>query len=222
MPIPVAVGDNVRLILKGTLLSDVEVNNVFYAHIADFTGVVLEPVTLQDTADGLWQTIKAALLLISSAQVNYTEIVAESLDADANLINGESYLIASGDGVGATGGDCLPPADAYTFKFVRDSSAHRHGFKRFAGVPEAGQSNGQPTSGLITDLNSLSALLAGNFNFYRNIATVETNIGGQFHLTLVQRRLNGDVVSPAVFYDPLTVVFDKIGHQDTRDFGRGV
>lgn len=221
MAIPVALNDNVRLILKGTFDNTLAVNNVFYAKVSDVASVTAAPPTLQDMGDGLWQTLKGSLIPVTSANTTYTEIVCESLDEDANLINNESYFITSG-GSGSAAGDGLPSFTTWTFKFLRSGGQFRHGFKRFAGVAEAEQNNGFPAAGTVPALDAIAAVLAGIFPFYRNIATVETNIGGSFKLQLVQKMLNGDVVSPAVFYDHAGVVFDKIGHQASRDRGRGI
>lgn len=222
MSIPVALSDHCRLILKGKWDGKVETNNVFYFKVTEVADVTSPPATLADMADGFWQMTKAALLNLTSSVMVYNEIVAELLDADANLVNGESWFIPDGDGAGAGTAESLPPADAWTFKIVRPNSAKRHGFKRFAGIPEEDNVKGFPSSGAVTSVNALAAILAGDYHFYRKISGVETNINGTFNIELVQKMLNGDVVSPAVFYFPATVVFDKIGHQDTRDIGRGV
>jgi hypothetical protein len=222
MPIAVAADDNVRLILKGMWNGEVETNNVFYGHVDSLSGVIDGPATLADMAQGFWEGTKGALLPFTWVGQVYTEVVAESLDADANLVNGESFLIPSGDGTGGDSADALPSFNALTFKFVRPDATKRHGFKRLAGGTEAIQIDGVLTSTGVTGMNALAAVFAGSYQFYRTISTVLTALGGQWHLNLVQRHLNGDVVSPAVFYDPATVVFDKIGHQDTRDVGRGV
>jgi hypothetical protein len=38
---------------------------------------------------------------------------------------------------------------------------------------------------------------------------------------LVQRVKGGQILDPDIWYKPSTVAFRKIGHQDTRDQGRG-
>lgn len=222
MAIPVAVDDNVRAVLKGKWNGVVETNNVFYFTVTSTSTTPSTQHTLQNIGRGFWNAVKAALLVISSQKQVYSEILVESLDDDANLVNSESYFIPTGTGLGGDGGDSLPPADAWTFKYVRPSGLYRHGFKRFPGVPETDNVNGLPSSGSVSSLDALAAILGGNFTFWYDDAGDDTNADGQFTPALVQKVLNGDVVSPANFYRPAAVVFDKIGHQDTRDIGRGV
>jgi hypothetical protein len=221
MAIPVAAGDNIRMILKGTYNTSVTLNNVFYAKVNTEAPGALES-TLQHAANGLWKTIQSSLLAVTNTIVVYSEVLAESLDADGNLVNGESYFIPAGEGQGTSTGGALPPADAFTFKIVRPDSSKRHGFKRFAGVSESEQDAGVPAAGTVTALDALAAAMAGDIHFWGDVLGVNSDLGGQMNIQLVQKVLNGDVVSPAVFYFPATVVFDKIGHQDTRDYGRGV
>jgi hypothetical protein len=221
MAIPVILNDNTRLILKGIFDNTLQVNNVFYAKVTDVDSVTIPPPTLQDMGDGLWQTLKTSLIPVTSADVTYTEIVCESLDADANLLSSESYFIGTG-GSGTAAGDGLPSQDTWTFKFLRPAGAFRHGYKRFAGVSESEQTNGLPAPATVPALNAIAATLSGIFPFYRNIAAVETNIGGSFKLQLVQKFFNGDVVSPAIFYNHAGVVFNSIGTQNSRKRGRGI
>ena len=222
MAIPVEVGDNVRVILKGLWDAKVETNNVFYFKVTDTTLDGASVATLQNLGRGVWNYIKDALLIVTTLTQTYTQLVVELLDEDANLVNGEIFFIVDDDGVGGQASESLPPADAWTFKYVRPDSSKRHGFKRFPGVPENSNTNGLPTSTVISSLDALATILGSNMTFYDSIADVDTEVGGAFFPQLVQRQLNGDVVSPANFYGIAGVVFDKIGHQDTRDLGRGV
>lgn len=221
MAILVSAGDYIRMKLKGKWNGVVETNNIFYFQVTTLASGDVES-SLHNAAQGFWETIHAALLIITAQQQKYTEIVAESLDADANLINGESYFIPDAMSTGGDTGESLPPADAWTFKYVRPSSIYRHGFKRFPGVPETDNSNGLPSTGVVSSLTALGNLLGTPFHFWADVAGVSTDSGGLITPFLVQKVLNGDIVSPAVFYEPSAVVFDKIGHQDTRDIGRGV
>ena len=221
MGILVSAGDNIRMKLRGSWNGIVETNNIFYFRVDVLLTEDFE-ASLHNAAMGFWHTIKASLLILTADVQNYTEIVAESLDADANLINGESYFIPVGTGVGGDPNDSLPSADAWTFKYVRPSSSKRHGFKRFAGIPENDQVDGLPAGGVASSLTALGDALFTPFPFWADDGGTETEMSGVITPTLVQRVLNGDLVSPAVFYDPTAVVFDKIGHQDTRDRGRGV
>lgn len=222
MAIAVTIGDHCRLVLKGRWNGQVETNNVFYAKVTESADVTVPPPTLNDMGNGLWQAIKTTLLAVTADVQVYTEIQAELLDADANLVNGETFFIPTGEGVGAVSSDSLPPADAFTMRLVRPNSSKRHGFKRFAGVPENQQHDGVAETSTIANLDSLGTQIMGDMHFHRYIATVLTDIQGTFNIELVQRTLNGDAVSPAVFYFPAACVYDKIGHQDTRDIGRGV
>jgi hypothetical protein len=222
MAVLLEVDDIVQAVLRGHWNAEVETNNVFNFQVNALGVPTAGDATCRNLGSGFWQAIKAALLIVTSASQVYEQIDVSRLDASGNIISGESFFIESGDGVGGQSGDALPPSDAWTFKYIRPNSSFRHGFKRFPGVPESAQSGGRPAGGAVASLAALGVLLSGPFEYYKDVAGTETAAGGEFVPAVIQRMLNGDLVDPVVTYTIDTVVFDKIGHQDTRDIGRGV
>lgn len=219
MPLPVALNDILQFKLKGFYNGAAEVNNVFHYKVtADSTA------TLNEYAAGLWAALNPVLLPRTNDSVTYDQIDAAILDTDGNLVNGETYIIPTGEGVGADGGDSLPPFVCWTFKLIRPDASFRHGFKRFAGVSEAAQADGLPTSGVLSSLAAIAAMLAGTITAYSidvggsPDAPISGNVGTP---VIVQRVINGDPISPVNLGEVLDAVFDKIGSQNTRKFGRG-
>lgn len=222
MAVLLEIDDIVQAVLRGHWNAEVETNNVFNFQVNALGVPTAGDATCRNLGSGFWQAIKAALLIVTSSVQVYEQIDVSRLDASGNIISGETYFIPTGDGIGGQSGEGLPPADAWTFKYVRPNSSFRHGFKRFSGVFETGQANGRPTGASLTALDDLGGLLSGPFEYYKDVAGTETAAGGEFVPAVIQRMLNGDLVDPVVTYTIDTVVFDKLGHQDTRDIGRGV
>ena len=222
MAVLLEIDDIVSAVLKGRWDDKVETNNVFHFQVNTLGVPTAGDATCRNLGSGFWQHIKAALLILTSNVQNYSEIIVNRLDASGNIVNGESYFIPPTTGIGGGSAESLPPADAWTFKYVRPAGNVRHGFKRFAGVPEEDNTKGFPTSTALSSLTALATALQGNFQYFKDVAGTETAAGGEFVPAVIQRMLNGDVVDPVVTYVINTVVFDKIGHQDTRDIGRGV
>jgi len=77
-----------------------------------------------------------------------------------NIVPGPDFFVQPYTSVfGDQAGDALPPTNCWSFRLNRASSASRNGQKRFAGVTEASQVNGFPTSGQTTILNAVAAVL---------------------------------------------------------------
>ena len=222
MAVLLEVNDIVQAKLIGKWDNKVETNNLFHFQVNALGSPTAGDATCRNLGSGFWQAIKAALLNLTSSVQDYKQIDVSRLDTSGNIINGETFFIPSGDGTGAGTAESLPPADAWTFKYVRPSNSFRHGFKRFPGVPEEDNVKGFPSSGALTSVNALAVLLSGPFQYYKDVSSVETAAGGEFVPAVIQRMLNGDTLDPINSYTIDTVVFDKIGHQDTRDIGRGV
>jgi len=224
MAIPVALNDHCRAILKGRWNGQVETNNVFYFKVTEVADVTVPPATLNDLGNGLWQTIKTTLLATTADVQVYTEINCELLDEDANLVNGESFFIPTGEGVGAVNSESLPPADAFTLKIVRPNSAKRHGFKRFSGVPEGHQVDGRPTGGALSTLTSI----AGTMGSVTAATLIDEEglpgdiIGGAgMRAVILHRVFAGDFLDEVSYDYSVAVIFDKIGTQNTRKYGVG-
>lgn len=218
MPIPVTTSELMEFKLKGSYNSVVEVNNIFHYQCTAGGGA-----TLDEFAAGLWHDLAAVLLPRTNDSVTYESVEARIVDTDDALVNSELFIITAPNGLGADGGDALPPTDTWTFKLLRPDGTFRHGFKRFAGVSEAAQTDGLPTSGVISSLAAIAAMLASPVTAYTIVGGVPTApvAGSSMEPAIFQRHINGDVISPMNIGIVTNAVFSRIGSQDTRAFGRG-
>lgn len=218
MPIPVTTSELLEFKLKGFYDGVVEVNNIFhYQCNAATTG------TLVQFAAGLWNDLSAVLLPRTNDSITYESVEGRIIDTSGGLVNSEVFIITAPNGLGADGGDALPPTDTWTFKLLRPDGTFRHGFKRFAGVSEAAQTDGKPTSGVIASLDAIAAMLASQVSAYTIVGGVPTaSVAGNTMVPVIlQRQLNGDVVDPLNIGYVENAVFSRIGSQDTRAYGRG-
>lgn len=220
MPLSVSANELLEFKLQGFFNGAQELNNIFHYQVTTVGGA-----TLLDFATGLWRELSSSLLDLTNNAVEYVQIVASKLDTDGNLVNGESYIIHAGDGVGVTASDALPPFVTWTFKYIRPDSSFRHGFKRFAGVSENSQAEGIIDSGALSVLippieTSLAATIAG---YSRDVDNRPDTVVGSSAMqpVVVQRIVNGDPISPVNLAVIADVVFDKIGTQNSRKYGRG-
>lgn len=221
MPIFVGAGDHLQLTLKGTFNDKSVVENVFHYDVQ----VALIETTLETWGAGLASLIVDPLIAGTTSAVSYSEINCALIDDDANLINNVSYFLPAGFELGVIGGDGLPVQDCYTFKYVRNSGTSRHGYKRFAGVPEDYQDNGTINATGAIFVTAMEAVLEAPLVPY----SIDTGGAPDTPLTpasafpvVVQKQLNGDILSPALFNRPVAVVFNGFGTQNTRKVGRGV
>jgi hypothetical protein len=220
MPLSVALDDVLEFVVVGFYNNIVQVNNVFHYRVNAQVAA-----TLNQFAAGLKQLVVDEVQNTTSVIINYDNIQARILDADGVLVNGETYVIPSTHGQGQISGDSLPPQDCITFKYLRPDASFRHGFKRFAGVPEGGQLDGLPTSGYVTGLASLATSLEAVIHAYTidGGGDPDASITGcTMEPVILQKIINGDPISPINIGVVSDVVFDKIGTQNTRKFGRGV
>lgn len=221
MPLSVSVDDILEFVVKGSFDGAVEVNNVFHYIVNTVGGA-----TLNEFAAGLFATVVANVQNTISDDVEFFTIEAKILDTDGNLVNGETYSIPTGSGIGQISGESLPSHDCISFKYVRPDASFRHGFKRFAGVPESGQENGLPTGTYLTGLNTLAGVLEDVQPAY----SIDSGTGepdapvatSEMQPIILQRIINGDPISPVNVGRVTDVVFDLIGTQNSRKRGRGV
>jgi hypothetical protein len=168
--------------------------------------------------------IETDIYPITTASQAYIRIDASILDTDGELVNGESVFFPSANQNGAVAGEGLPPFNCWTFKYVRPNSSFRHGFKRFAGVPESFQVTGFPSSGALTPLASAAnaletPVIAMTQDVDGNPDAVVS--GSEMTPVVVQRIINGDPISPVNVATITDVVFSKIGSQNSRKYGVG-
>lgn len=205
-----------NVILKGLSNSSDDVVNSFYFDVIDRGSPLAgDDAELFNIGLKLWNKIKGNLRDVTSIAIDYKTV--EVFKADGSDVGASGfYTIPAGEGVGTVGGDVLPPFVCWSFQYTRPNANFRHGYKRFAGVPESMQSNGAASSGAATILNALAADLRSDID----LPSIGTG-GWYMEFALVQRIKNGVAVDPDVWYKPSTVAYKKIGSQNTRKYNVG-
>lgn len=219
MAIPVVTGDKIRITLRGHFSATVQTLNVFHYKV-DPTDALYGGDNLGNAAASFWYAFKDVIRPPTSNVQRYESVTAESLDlATWNVINGEEYAIPGGEQYGTATGDCLPPYSTWSFRYVRASADFRHGYKRFPGIPEGGQVNGYAEAGYITYMNAIATLLNGDIVF----AALGSHLlsSGRLKPQLYKAHRYGGDVRPVEFQRPASVVYEGIGSQNTRKYGRG-
>lgn len=211
---PVTAG-HYNVILKGDWNGNQDIVNSFYFTV-DLNGGVLvgDDDELFNVGMRMWDNIKAELRAITGASVKYR--VVEVFKSDGvDLGNSGFYTIPSGEVDGLVAAQALPPNAAWTFQYSRPSAEFRHGYKRFAGVTEPDQEQGLIDAGAVARVNALAVKLRATVNLTAGVTPPFMTPA------LVQREKNGVPVDPDVWYTPATVLYKKIGTQNTRSWGRG-
>lgn len=212
---PVTAG-HYNLVLKGRYGDSQDVINSFFVEV-DLNGGTLvgDDDELFSIGEHFWNNIATPLRTITTNNVRFNTIdvfKADGVDVGASGF----YTIPFADGLGLYEGQSLPPFVSWTFQYTRPNANYRHGYKRFSGVPEAYQASGVIDSGAVTYVNNLANALKASVNLN------DALIGAPFmRPALVQRVKNGVPVDPDVWYLPSTVVYKKIGSQNTRKYNVG-
>lgn len=197
-----AIGDVYEITLEGTYLLQRTINVFHYvrdgisgapdpdlfadAFVAMFNGPVSDAI-----ASGTgWDTLRIK---------------------DVNPSGFEFVRLGLGLSGGFSAGDLMPPFVALSFLYQRNNRTTFHGHKRFAGVGEAGQNNGLPTS----SLNTLAATAAAA------LLSTLTASGLDYLPCIYSKVLNGVPRSTPVVNLVKDVIFKGITTQNTRKFGRG-
>lgn len=209
--------------LKGTWYSDFhDILNVFHIESSGaFTGGLSVTEILGDIGHGLWRVLTThGLMTITSETVKYYAVAVKELSGGSNPGAEADYAIPTGDQVGENTAECLPPSAAYSIRFTRPSNQFRHGFKRFAGVPEDKQSAGYVGSSAMAVLDSVGNGLLDGFNPYDSSNAPRVLVT----LTYVLQRavVNGVSLTTPVYGRPIgKVVSPAVSSQNTRKYGRG-
>lgn len=215
MAIPVAVDDIMRIILRSRLPNGDDALNVFHYEFYAGSGTDVLSHTLENFAFGFWENVKDALRSVTSDQFSYQDVTCLSLDADFNQINGEVYSIESAEQPGSVSGEYLPQFVTWGFRYVRPSLAFRHGFKRFSGIAESHNQDGSPSAAALSNLNGLAAILAADIGGLYPDGSILTDPPDARPI-IYRGTENGDPVSPVLYAQPSTVLFNGIGTQNTR------
>jgi hypothetical protein len=224
MPVPTAVGDIVELVLKSNWDNQVEFNNVFHYRITNAGTGDGSPATLDEWAAGFYQNVLTALNDLVHENQHFTSIVANLRDADSfALISGEILFITPAIN-GVASGDAMPPFVCWTYKYLRETTAFRHGFKRFGALAEGQQLNGLPASSMITPLTNFAITLSAPLEAWTLSGGVpDAQVTAAAAEVVVPARIRSDTLLDPVLYSVVPqVVFDRVGSQNSRKFGVGV
>lgn len=221
MAIPINIGDNMRITLKGLTVHGDQNVNVFHYNFYAGSGTDVGSHLLENFAFGFWENIKAAIRPVTSGQCKYVEVEAVSLDADFNGVNGEAFPIPAGEQSGTeVTTEAMPPFVALTYRYIRPNFAFRHGYKRIGNITEGQVLQGLPNPASAAQHAALRAAL-------------EADIGGLYpdgtpladppdaRPIVYRKTVNGAVVSPVLWGIPVGVVGPVVGSQVTRKRGRG-
>jgi len=219
MPISASPSQIIEATLHGFNSLSGNVVNVFHF----FPTFTVAP-TLQEYGAGIFALIVTPILSVTSEDVTYDRIDVAQLNDEGIPVVGEPFVIPAGNGNGSLDADDqIPPFNAWTFKYVNAITGRRHGYKRFAGVTESNQVEGQPTSGALGSLNSIAANLGDDLLAYTIAGGLPDSplaLGTAIPIIL-HRVLHGDVLNPVEYSEISAVIFDHIGSQNTRKAGRG-
>jgi hypothetical protein len=151
-------------------------------------------------------TIVALLLPLVADNYEATEITIQEVQG------GIQFASKAVTEFGSVSGDCLPPYATFDFTYVRGGARERNGYKRFSGVPESRQANGVANA----TSNALAATLAVALE--QPVGSVGTGL-----LTPVIKRtkINHVVQTPPKYFTISSVIYSKIGTQNSRKFGHG-
>lgn len=221
MAISVGIGTVLRTVLFGRFNNAVETRNVFYHEVSSI-GVGSGPEdSLVGYARGIWDAFKTDLRINTTVAQNYYQLECGNFDLATGLVvNSEIYSIPAGEQPGGNANESLPPFCTWTFKYIRPSATYRHGFKRFAGVAETSQVNGVAIPAAIVSLNALGATLGNTVNPVHPTTGVP---GGGLAIPVITRaEQNGMPVRPILVDNPVAVVYDLLGTQNSRKFGSGI
>jgi len=117
---------------------------------------------------------------------------------------------------GGVTGDCLPPYASWAFQLRRTTAATRNGAKRFAGVSESQQINGEPTAGAALSLQSMASWLG-------NPSTLTLDNGVEIDVEIqpvICRKDNTGALIASQFVSSAQP--RGVSTQNTRKFGRGI
>lgn len=220
MPIPVNVGDNIRITLKGTQGNGDDHVNVFHYNFYAGSGTDVLSHLLENFAFGFWQNIKTTLRPLTVTAAKFIEVEAVSLDDDFNGVNGESFLIPTAEQPGTAAGELAHQALCLTYRYIRPNFSFRHGFKRFGNLSESALSGNGIASASATAVENLRlALEADIAGLYPDGSPLVDPPDAR---PIVYRRIvENTVISPVLWGIPIGVVFNGVGTQNSRKPGRG-
>jgi hypothetical protein len=211
-----ALGDVWFVRLQQQLLGQV-VLNTFHFQSKGSSDVTSTPVFI---AQMVLDYYAVQFVDVQSEQLQYVNSYARHLAGDEEEATYPTAIYG-----GTQSGDCLPPHDAWAFRFNRSSTATRHGQKRLAGIPETLQHQG-----VVIDTTTIG-LLDDCANAMEHIFTAADglNSGAELHpviySTILNGELRGSVVDGVFVPAPIvnvvsSVEYVRISTQNTRKLYR--
>jgi len=147
---------------------------------------------------------------VTSVNTFYDDCVVINLDDTTDY---QTFAIS---GTGAITGESMPTFCAWAFEYIRTDRTVNNGRKSFSLIGENSQEGGDPTSGTLTNLNTLADALADELQEVSGPSRWEPKI-----FRRPGTYLSGTVAAPGQFFDVDDVVFRRLSTQNTRKTGRG-
>jgi len=199
------VGDRYLLTLRAHSVDNSQsIQNVFAYELT------VGPGGANTCAIAFATNIMPAIEAVISVQTFYDDCVVINLDDPTDY---QTFVIS---GTGAVTGDSMPTFCAWEFEYIRTNRTVNNGRKSFGVLSEASQSNGEPLSGVVTNLATLANSLADELQEVSGPSRWEPKI-----FRRPGTYLSGTVAAPGQFFDVDDVVFRRLSTQNTRKTGRG-
>jgi len=188
----------VRFTLVGTLFGQETINTFFYE--------------VEDDGEDIEGEIAAFVDEVVPPIQNVASNAWGVLRVDGEYVKGGTRFGSQEiNQSGNISGDCLPSFNAFDFTLLRGGVGERNGYKRIAGVPESSQTNGVATSGALVNLALLSAAMFASLTV--DAATL---------IPVIERSVINHVPQvPPQYFTISSVVYSKIGSQNSRKVGHG-
>ncbi len=223
MPANITPGTPVALTLIGLDNFGGRTRNTFYYQAVEEAGSDGTDNAMRDVAAGFWAALSSALRDVTANEMDYQEVFIQELD-DTTLepLFEDTYSIPANERAGNDASEVMPPFVAWSFRYVRPSTEFRHGYKRFAGVPENLVADGAAVAAGLTLLDTLASVLEAQFEAV-DAANPGTALSNPVHLEprIISRVKNGEPRDPPLIDKPVSVVYNGMGSQNTRKAGRG-
>lgn len=189
-----AVGNQYRLITYG-YTSGEECLNVFHYRHSTSTG---SNPNLQGIITSFVNSVLEQINDVLSASFSWDKVIIQ------NLSNVSEYLDLnlSPNINGQIAEDPMPSFVNVTYKAVRPYPPLRHGYKRFAGVPEGQVAGNSPSAGYLTLLENRALALAATL----------TDSAGNTYVPIIRYAVGGGYSD----YQASDWRFARVGTQNTR------
>lgn len=173
-----------------------------------------EPLSVvgQDIADQWMTNMADALQDVTSNLIDWTRISMVNLSDPLEVWDGVPDTLRQG----VVSGDCLPPYAAWGFALHRTNASTRNGSKRFWGVPESLQLNGEVAGSAIAAMPLIAGFLAAE-----QVIILSAPVPNEVHLgpVIVRKDAHGLLLASQPV---LSGNFRWVTTQSSRKFGRGM